>query len=430
MTITESGWVRYIDRLTAINETAAKKFAAFLNTHETGTAAGRKLALDYAAALVQKYGECAAAVSCEMYDAIAEASGVILPAAEPAAVASYGEVAKTVNGIIKQADNPEYISSGVSRLVKQTGVDTTMKNAIRDGAEWAWVPHGDTCAFCIMLASNGWQRASKKALKGGHAAHIHANCDCTYAIRFDGKGGVAGYNPDKYLRMYENAEGDTWQEKMNSMRREQYAEDGDRIRAQKRAAYERNKTTYDGVPKSWKKNLSASDDEVLKGTNPNYKDALPPYLFGTNDDFSNNCTNSVVAYCMRKKGYNVTANSIGECGTLRHGDRLFSAWKGRKPTKTSGNGLENILKYMQMCKDGTVLAVTVEMPKSIFKQLPGHAFIAEKKAGETVFLDPQQGRRYTKPEDLFATIKGSAMFMRVDDLELSDRGISACKGVL
>ena len=243
MTITESGWVRYIDRLAAINETAAKKFAAFLNTHETATAEGRKLALDYAAALVQKYGECAAAVSCEMYDAIAEASGVILPAAEPAAVASYGEVAKTVNGIIKQSDNPEYISSGVSRLVKQTGVDTTMKNAIRDGAEWAWVPHGDTCAFCIMLAANGWQRASKKALKGGHAAHIHANCDCTYAIRFDGKGGVAGYNPDKYLRMYENAEGDTWQEKMNSMRREQYEKDGDRIRAQKRAAYEREDYT-------------------------------------------------------------------------------------------------------------------------------------------------------------------------------------------
>ena len=53
-----------------------------------------------------------------------------------------------------------------------------LKNAVRDGAEWAWVPHGDTCPFCITLASNGWQKASRKVLKGGHAEHIHANCDC------------------------------------------------------------------------------------------------------------------------------------------------------------------------------------------------------------------------------------------------------------
>ena len=93
---------------------------------------------------------------------------------------------------------------GVSRLVKQAGADTTLKNAIRDGAEWAWVPHGDTCPFCITLASNGWQPASKKALKGDHAQHIHAHCDCEYAIRFDSSTTVAGYDPDKgyYLLLY------------------------------------------------------------------------------------------------------------------------------------------------------------------------------------------------------------------------------------
>lgn len=239
MTITESGWTGYIDRLAAINNTAARKFVAFLNTHETATAEGRKLALDYASALVQKYGESAAAVACEMYDAVAEASGVLLPAAEPAAVATYGEVAKTVNGIMKQSDNPEYISSGVSRLVKQAGVDTTAKNAIRDGAEWAWVPHGDTCSFCLMLASNGWQKASKKALKGDHAEHVHANCDCTYAIRFDSRMNIAGYDPDALYEQYQSAEGDTWQEKLNSMRRANYAENADKIRAQKREAYAR-----------------------------------------------------------------------------------------------------------------------------------------------------------------------------------------------
>lgn len=121
---------------------------------------------------------------------------------------------------------------GVSRLVKQAGADTTLKNAIRDGAEWAWVPHGDTCPFCITLASNGWQRASKKALKGDHAQHIHAHCDCEYVIRFDSSTTVDGYDPDKYLEQYYAYGGD-----INAMRRTQYARDRDAINAQKRAAY-------------------------------------------------------------------------------------------------------------------------------------------------------------------------------------------------
>ena len=241
MTLPESSWVRYINRLSAINKTAARKFEAYLNTHDVMSKSGRKAALDYAAALVLKYGEGAAAVSCEMYDAVAAASGVILPAAEPASVASYGEVAKTINGIMKTSQNASYIASGVERIVKQAGADTTLMNARRDGAEFAWVPHGDTCSFCLMLASNGWRQASKKTIKGDHAEHIHANCDCTFAIRFDGKSNVEGYDPDKLREMYDNAEGDTWQEKLNSMRRDDYAYNGDVIRAQKREAYARHR---------------------------------------------------------------------------------------------------------------------------------------------------------------------------------------------
>lgn len=225
MIFPESIWIRYINRLRAVNETAAKKFTAYLNTHDISTEQGKKNAIDYAVALAQRYGESAAAITCEMYDAVAEASGIIVPEAEAAELPTYGEVAKTVNGMIKQNQGNDAMGSAVGRLVKRTGVDTTVKNAIRDGAEWAWIPHGETCAFCIMLASNGWQKASKKALKGGHAEHIHANCDCTYAVRFNESTRYAGYNPEKYLEIYENAEGGSWKEKLNSMRREMDAEE-------------------------------------------------------------------------------------------------------------------------------------------------------------------------------------------------------------
>lgn len=164
-----------------------------------------------------------------MYDALAEKAGANVPPAEPAEPADYGETARMVNAT-KQS--PPQLQGGVSRLVKRAGADTTLKNAIRDGAEWAWVPHGDTCPFCITLASRGWQKASQKALKGGHAEHIHAHCDCEYAIRFDSRTSVAGYDPEKYLAQYNAAGGD-----INAMRRAQYAENKIQINAQKRAAY-------------------------------------------------------------------------------------------------------------------------------------------------------------------------------------------------
>lgn len=226
MRITEKTWVEYIGRLSRLNAKAGQEMAAYLAKHGTGDTAAL---IDYAYALAQKYGEGSAELACQMYDAIAEASGADVPAAEPAEPASYDE---TADMVYATQNSPPLLQSGVSRLVKQAGADTTLKNAIRDGAEWAWVPHGDTCPFCITLASNGWQPANKKALKGGHAQHIHANCDCEYAIRFDSRTTVAGYDPDKYLEQYNAAGGD-----INAMRRQQYGKDKKRINAQKRAAY-------------------------------------------------------------------------------------------------------------------------------------------------------------------------------------------------
>lgn len=235
MRITEKTWVEYIGRLSRLNAKAGQEMAAYLAKHGTGDTAAL---IDYAYALAQKYGEGSAELACQMYDAIAEASGADVPEAEPADPASYDE---TANMVYATQNSPPLLQSGVSRLVKQAGADTTLKNAIRDGAEWAWVPHGDTCPFCITLASNGWQPASEKALKGGHAQHIHAHCDCEYAIRFDSRTTVAGYDPDKYLEQYYAYGGD-----INAMRRAQYASNKGKINAQKRAAYAARKLRASG----------------------------------------------------------------------------------------------------------------------------------------------------------------------------------------
>ena len=227
MQITANAWNEYITRLSRLNQKAGQLMREYIGSH--GTESTDDL-IAYAYGLVTKYGEGSAELACQMYDALAEAANAGVPAAEPAEPADYGEVARMVNATKSQ--NPANLPNGVSRLVKCAGADTTLKNAVRDGAEWAWVPHGDTCPFCITLASNGWQKASSKVLKGGHADHIHANCDCEFAIRFDHNTTLAGYDPEKYLKQYRDAGGD-----INKLRRVNYAANKERINAQKRAAY-------------------------------------------------------------------------------------------------------------------------------------------------------------------------------------------------
>lgn len=226
MRITATAWAAYTQQLAKLNKKAGQLMADYIAAHGTGDT---DALIAYAHALVTKYGEGSAELACQMYDALAAAAKAGVPAAEPAEPASYGEIARMVQAT---KASPPQMQQGVSRLVKRAGADTTLKNALRDGAEFAWVPQGDTCAFCLTLASRGWQKASQAAIKGGHAEHIHANCDCEYAIRFDGRSTVAGYDPDEYLRRYRAAGSD-----VNALRRVEYAKNKERINAQKRAAY-------------------------------------------------------------------------------------------------------------------------------------------------------------------------------------------------
>ena len=226
MRITATAWAAYTQQLAKLNKKAGQLMADYIAAHGTGDT---DALIAYAHALVTKYGEGSAELACQMYDALADAAKAGVPAAEPAQTAAYSEVARMVQATKQSLPQ---MQQGVSRLVKRAGADTTLKNALRDGAEWAWVPQGDTCAFCLTLASRGWQKASQAAIKGGHAEHIHANCDCEDAIRFDGRSTVAGYDPEKYLRQYRAADGD-----INKLRRVNYAANKERINAQKRAAY-------------------------------------------------------------------------------------------------------------------------------------------------------------------------------------------------
>lgn len=284
MRLTTEYWLKYINTHTSANKAAKKQMERYIAAN--GTEDMQKIA-DFAYALVSRYGEAASALACEMYDQVARAQHADVPEAVPAETASYGEVAKAVRGAGKQSQS--LIPAVVGRLVKQAGADTTLQNARRDGAYFAWVAHGDTCPYCMALAGLGWQKAGKLTLKGGHAEHIHANCDCEYAIDLKGDLEIEGYDPYEINRQIREMTGDEFDAEdlirmsghnakgydhtaLNTLRRKQYAANKDYINAQKRAAYaRRNGSVNKRQLELWKKYgneqnlmLFGTSEEVLE----------------------------------------------------------------------------------------------------------------------------------------------------------------------
>lgn len=241
MTISNQSWNRYVEQLSKLDRRAGEEMEAYIREAIDPDEAEL---ISYANALINKYGEGAAELAAQMYDEMAELAGVDCYPAEPAEVSTVEEITEAIRATKKSIP---LMKQAVSRMVKLAGADTTLKNAIRDKAQFAWIPGGgETCAFCITLASRGWQNISKKAMRRGHAEHIHANCDCNYTVRFDSGTTVEGYAPDKYLEMYENAEGGTPEEKIASLRQSLNSQNREKINAQKRAAYAAKKQRETG----------------------------------------------------------------------------------------------------------------------------------------------------------------------------------------
>lgn len=265
-TISAESWIEFRDALSKLNNYAASRMTAWINKRGGIDQVSIESVIDYAYGLATKYGEASGTLAAMYYDAVATLERANVPAAEVAATATYGEVAKDIYGATSFSKDPDYIGNVVGRLTKQAGADTILQNAERDRAQFAWIPSGETCAFCIGLAANGWQNIGKRTLRRGkHAEHIHSNCDCMYAVRFNQETQVEGYDPDKYwedLNKAARKQGvfEEWldptdkffdedanidniphknmnKDVINAMRKENYAKNREKIRAQKRDAY-------------------------------------------------------------------------------------------------------------------------------------------------------------------------------------------------
>ena len=65
--------------------------------------------------------------------------------------------------------------------------------------------------------------------------------------------------------------------------------------------------------------------------------------------------------------------------------------------------------------------------ESIFAKRPNHTFIAYKKEGKVVYADPQNGAIIKNIEDACMKQAAEIKYCRIDNLDISDRGIAACE---
>lgn len=155
----------------------------------------------------------------------------------------------------------------------------------------------------------------------------------------------------------------------------------------------------------------------MRGANPRFSDGL---------EWQNNCQRCVVAYEMRRRGYNVTAQpaEIDESGLpLRdyiatHWDEVF---EGKLIPCPNGNGSEDVEYLMRKWGKGARAIVKVS-----WDEINGHVFIAEMTRNGVQYIDPQSAS-YRAKSNFYMCLSGQTAIMRIDNAVLSHLGFLACK---
>jgi len=248
MRISKESWSRYQRAHALLKDNAKAKLEKYFDSLPWGESESRSINLlcRYAAQLVRIYGAADGELAAQFYDELMAMQGATVKPAEIAEVDEdfvVRDVSAAVNEGTSSTAQKTLASAVVSGYVKRAGIETMRSAAIRDRAMWAWVCIGDTCAFCRVLGSNGWQEASRSIQAGNHAEHIHDSCDCQFVVKPPGaKLEVEGYDPDALYDEYKDASGYSPKDKINAIRRAGYTpEYAEQRNARRRELYAQQK---------------------------------------------------------------------------------------------------------------------------------------------------------------------------------------------
>jgi len=156
-----------------------------------------------------------------------------------------------------------------------------------------------------------------------------------------------------------------------------------------------------------KKGEPMAAEAAYKGANPN---------FSKGKDYQNNCGNSVVAFELRCRGFDVEAmpGSFDVTGAEVFDNPII---KGHKALYGDGSILTQIMleKELEALPDGSRSSIFIKKPG---KRL-GHTFVSVKIGGIVKFYDPQS---MSECQDLLDSAdRGFFAYYRIDNLQISNK---------
>lgn len=199
--MTPEQWVEAQNKLVGLARVALRRF---WGTLDLGNPVESRRRLEvFWPVLVNDYGEVAATLAADRFE---DETGLRARLAAPIP-------ADEANARLRWAMGPMFGGDGedaafallyglVDELVKRLGRDTYLDSIGAYGGRFARIPVGKTCAFCLMLASRGFDYVSRAS--AGEFRKFHPDCDCRIAVEGED---VGDYDPDALYDIYLDARG-------------------------------------------------------------------------------------------------------------------------------------------------------------------------------------------------------------------------------
>lgn len=170
--------------------------------------------IQIASAIGEKYGLLASELGAQWYDLCTQLAGVDAEPAELStmdsesiAASANAAATRAESGIIAEAFG-NYLQNVINESIRKTGDANLWRDYERGltGGRWCRVPVGETCAWCLMLASQGAWYVSRKSALGETADHYHRDCNCIAVYHADAES-IKGYKElERYKNIYYDAE--------------------------------------------------------------------------------------------------------------------------------------------------------------------------------------------------------------------------------
>lgn len=174
-------------------------------------------AVEIATAVGEQFSILGSELGAQWYDLCTELAGI---EAEPAELSPMDRdaIAASANAAATRSDAgvledvfKSYLQNVINESIRKTGDANLWRDYERGlaGGRWCRVPVGETCAWCLMLASQGAWYVSKKSAVGGlgeTSDHYHRDCNCIAVYHADAES-IKGYKElERYKNIYYDAE--------------------------------------------------------------------------------------------------------------------------------------------------------------------------------------------------------------------------------